>query len=145
MKDRIARTAVAPTAACVAALMAASATASELVYKPVNPAFGGRPLNGSFLLGTAQAQNDHKDPERRRRDDDPAAQFLRALESRLLSGLANQVTEAIFGEDAADSGTIVFDQQTITFQRGLEAISIEIVDASTGNTTVIELPTLQLD
>jgi curli production assembly/transport component CsgF len=32
------------------------ALASELVYHPVNPTFGGNPLNGSFLLSTAQAQ-----------------------------------------------------------------------------------------
>jgi curli production assembly/transport component CsgF len=34
----------------------APALASELVYHPVNPTFGGNPLNGSFLLSTAQAQ-----------------------------------------------------------------------------------------
>ena len=32
--------------------------ASELVYHPVNPTFGGNPLNGSFLLSTAQAQGE---------------------------------------------------------------------------------------
>jgi curli production assembly/transport component CsgF len=35
---------------------AAPAFASELVYHPVSPTFGGNPLNGSFLLSTAQAQ-----------------------------------------------------------------------------------------
>jgi curli production assembly/transport component CsgF len=30
--------------------------ASQLVYQPTNPTFGGNPLNGSFLLSTAQAQ-----------------------------------------------------------------------------------------
>jgi len=34
------------------------ALASELVYHPVNPTFGGNPLNGSFLLSTAQAQGE---------------------------------------------------------------------------------------
>ena len=33
--------------------------ATELVYTPVNPAFGGNPLNGSWMLNNAQAQNDH--------------------------------------------------------------------------------------
>jgi curli production assembly/transport component CsgF len=32
------------------------AVATEMVYHPVNPTFGGNPLNGSFLLSTAQAQ-----------------------------------------------------------------------------------------
>lgn len=31
--------------------------AGELVYQPVNPAFGGNPLNEDFLIGTAQIQN----------------------------------------------------------------------------------------
>src|SRR5262249_61506938 len=30
--------------------------ASEQVYHPVSPTFGGNPLNGNFLLSTAQAQ-----------------------------------------------------------------------------------------
>jgi curli production assembly/transport component CsgF len=30
--------------------------ATEQVYRPVSPTFGGNPLNGNFLLSTAQAQ-----------------------------------------------------------------------------------------
>jgi len=37
-------------------LISASVSASEQVYRPVSPTFGGNPLNGSFLLSTAQAQ-----------------------------------------------------------------------------------------
>ncbi len=33
-----------------------SVMASQLTYTPTNPTFGGNPLNGSFLLSTAQAQ-----------------------------------------------------------------------------------------
>lgn len=36
----------------------APAFASELVYHPISPSFGGNPLNGSFLLSTAQAQGE---------------------------------------------------------------------------------------
>ncbi|NJN45622.1 MAG: hypothetical protein HC808_03035 [Candidatus Competibacteraceae bacterium] len=122
-----------------------AAHGSELVYQPVNPSFGGRPLNGPFLLNSAQAQNRFKDPDQQRRDDDPSAQFARALEGRLLNALANQVVEAIFGENAAESGSITFDDQTINFERGLEGIRVEIIDTSNGNTTVIDIPTLQLD
>jgi curli production assembly/transport component CsgF len=32
--------------------------ASELVYHPVNPTFGGNPLNGAPLLSQAQAQGE---------------------------------------------------------------------------------------
>lgn len=132
----------------IAALIAiASASASfgaELVYRPINPAFGGNPFNGAFLLGTAQAQDRHKDPSKKGGKDDAAAQFTRTLQSRLLSGLANQISEALFGENPQDSGRIVFGDQVITFNRGLEAISIEIADAN-GSTTLIEVPTLQVE
>lgn len=40
---------------CTAIAVTAS-SASEQVYRPVSPTFGGNPLNGNFLLSTAQAQ-----------------------------------------------------------------------------------------
>lgn len=43
-------------AAGMAAMTAMSAIAGQLVYQPTNPTFGGNPLNGSFLLSTAQTQ-----------------------------------------------------------------------------------------
>lgn len=49
--------------ACAVLLTACvQASATELVHTPVNPAFGGNPLNGTWLLNNAQAQNDHDDP-----------------------------------------------------------------------------------
>ena len=33
-----------------------SGLATEQIYRPVSPTFGGNPLNGTFLLSTAQAQ-----------------------------------------------------------------------------------------
>ncbi|MBO9172249.1 curli assembly protein CsgF [Rhizobium sp. L245/93] len=40
----------------IAITAAASAYASQLVYTPVNPTFGGSPQNGSWLLSQASAQ-----------------------------------------------------------------------------------------
>lgn len=37
-------------------LSAGAVSATEQVYRPVSPTFGGNPLNGTFLLSTAQAQ-----------------------------------------------------------------------------------------
>jgi curli production assembly/transport component CsgF len=36
--------------------LATAAPASQLTWTFVNPTFGGNPLNGQFLLGTAQGQ-----------------------------------------------------------------------------------------
>ncbi len=43
---------------CIAAIagLTAPAFATEQIYHPVSPTFGGNPLNGNFLLSTAQAQ-----------------------------------------------------------------------------------------
>lgn len=48
------RTALAVAATC--SLMSAPVMAGQLQYTPVNPSFGGNPLNGSNLLQSAQAQ-----------------------------------------------------------------------------------------
>ena len=45
-------------AAIIAIGITVPASASEMVYHPVTPTFGGNPLNGSFLLSTAQAQGE---------------------------------------------------------------------------------------
>ena len=42
--------------AAIALGAVSSAAASELVHRPVNPNFGGNPLNGTFLMQNAQAQ-----------------------------------------------------------------------------------------
>jgi curli production assembly/transport component CsgF len=38
------------------------AAAGQLVYRPVNPSFGGDPFNSAHLLGTANANDRYKDP-----------------------------------------------------------------------------------
>jgi curli production assembly/transport component CsgF len=47
-----------PAIAMLVANAPATASASEMVYHPVTPTFGGNPLNGSALLSTAQAQGE---------------------------------------------------------------------------------------
>jgi curli production assembly/transport component CsgF len=47
-----------PAIAVLVASASAPALSSELVYHPVNPTFGGNPLNGAPLLSQAQAQGE---------------------------------------------------------------------------------------
>jgi curli production assembly/transport component CsgF len=54
MSNKIWMAAMAATVGALGGIAAASA--SGIVYHPVNPSFGGNPLNGSTLLSTAQAQ-----------------------------------------------------------------------------------------
>ncbi|MBV6271510.1 curli assembly protein CsgF [Alcaligenaceae bacterium CGII-47] len=43
-------------------LLAGPVVASQLIYTPVNPAFGGSPLNGPYLLQKAQAGKNYTMP-----------------------------------------------------------------------------------
>ena len=135
---------IARAAASVAALswIGLASSAQELVYTPVNPSFGGDSFNSAHLLGIANAQNDYKDPESKTGGNTQVDQFLRQLQSRLLSSLAAQVNDAIFGENPQDSGTITFGDQTITFVRLIDSVSLTITDSTTGAVTEISIPLL---
>lgn len=49
-------------ASAAVALLAMPAQAGQLLYTPVNPSFGGNPLNGPTLLQSAQAQKRYPYP-----------------------------------------------------------------------------------
>lgn len=118
------------------------AIASDLVYSPINPSFGGNPFNSAHLLGVANSINKYKDPSATT-SSDPAAQFLRTLQSRLLSTLASQITEVIFGENSQESGLIKFGDQEISFVRGPDSVTLTISDMATGSVSEIVVPLLQ--
>ena len=113
------------------------ARADELVYTPINPSFGGNPFNSGHLLGVANAQNDYSAP---RSKETQAEQFVRLLQSRLLSAVASQVSDAIFGEDAQPSGQIVYDNQQVQWETLGDSIRLLITDTTTGAVTEIIIP-----
>jgi curli production assembly/transport component CsgF len=116
-------------------LLAGAAAAGTLVYTPINPSFGGNPQNGSFLLSEAQAQNKFTAPSSSTSAGSTTLTqgqiFAQELTSQLYSSLANQITQAIFGENAATSGTFSFEGTTITYQRVDGNIEISINDGQT--------------
>ena len=63
------------------------------------------------------------------------------MQSRLLSALSSQLVDAIFGENPQERGTISFGGQTISFVRGLEEVTITILNDETGEVTTIVVPT----
>lgn len=121
--------------------VAAQGQASTLTYVPTNPSFGGSPFNSSHLLGIANATNKYEDPASRRAND-PAKQFVDQLQSRLLSTVANQIADRIFGENPAESGHFTFGDQVIDFVRGAESVTLTIYNSVTKTTTKITLPLL---
>ncbi len=129
------------------------ASAGQLIYAPANPSFGGNPLNSSHLLGLASAQRSATASDANASSGSSttsgtgtttgttsAQLFVSQLQGRLLSALASQVTDAIFGTNPQDHGTVTFGDTTVTFDRTLDSIRLQI-DDTTGS-TVIEVPLL---
>lgn len=131
-----------------ALLVSSGASAGNLVYEPVNPSFGGNGLNSNHLLGTARAQKPDEETAGLGSDfrDDPAEQFKRQLQSRILGDLADEVSTAIFGSDDGtqepqDSGTFKYDDIQVDFTRAGGEVDVVISNLSTGETTQITVPT----
>lgn len=118
-----------------------SANASDLVYTPQNPSFGGNSFNSAHLLGVANSINKYKDPTAADASN-PANQFLRTIQSRLLSAVATQITDLIFGENAQQSGIIRFGDQEISFVRGIDSVTLIITNFADGSVTEIVVPLL---
>lgn len=128
--------------ACASILLFCVPSAAEITYRPVNPSFGGNPLNSNHLQGLATAQKTFKETSDSSKQS-PTERFLSMLQSRLYSSLASQVSEAIFGDDAQPTGTIVFDDQQVSFINTGTEIHITVTDFNTGQVTNIVVPTLQ--
>ena len=133
----------------------APALAIDLIYTPVNPSFGGNALNSGHLLAIAGAQREATASDVPGEDVDPildigteqpgneaADLFVRQLQGRLFSALAGQVTEAIFGENPQNNGTVTFGDTSVTFDRTLDSIRLTLVDSLDGTVTEIVVPQL---
>lgn len=118
-----------------------SAGAEEMKFEFTNPSFGGNPFNSSHLLAVANAQNDNERPSSATQQSQ-ADQFVRLLQSRLLSALASQVSESILGENAQPTGRIVYGTQTVEWETLLDSIRLTITESDTGAVTVIEIPSV---
>ena len=126
-------------------LVGTAAYGQDLVYQPRNPSFGGEPFYSSHLLGIAQFDRpdppEGDDPFGRDRGDTQTDFFVRQLESRILSRLSSDITDAIFGPDADPSGVFQFQDTTIAFETALDGtIRIDITDTLEGGTTTIQVP-----
>jgi curli production assembly/transport component CsgF len=124
--------------ACAAVAFAGDAAyASQLVYKPTNPNFGGDPFNGSFLLSEAQAQNLYSTNASQAAFKPPTQlqQLEQRVQDAVLSAVAQNITSQILGPNAQPSGTYVIGSTTITFTTSGGIAHITITDP-TGSTTV---------
>ncbi|MEX2638429.1 curli assembly protein CsgF [Alteromonas macleodii] len=104
----------------------ASVKATELVYEPINPSFGGNPLNGSFLLSKANSQNAHTAPYSERSYDE---RLQESLERAYINRIVREITDIAFGEQEYDEDG-----------NPIDSIVVNITNLLTGEVTVVEIP-----
>ncbi|MBB5212438.1 curli assembly protein CsgF [Microbulbifer hydrolyticus] len=130
MKSKIA---TAITLGSCVVLVGTSAFATELVYEPRNPNFGGNPLNGNYLISNAQSQDDHKDPDRPEdlyKQPSALDRFTDSLETRLLNQLLTDVGNG-------NSGELITDDFIVQIVDNDGVLTVLVTDRATGDTSEI--------
>ncbi len=74
--------------------------ASEMVYTPMNPSFGGNPSNGPNLMAVANAQNSTKAPALT-----PVQIFNNALQQAILNHILSQAVSVMFPSGSGITST----------------------------------------
>lgn len=110
----------------------------QLVYRPVNPMFGGDTFNYQQLLASANAQNSFTDPESDRNRSE-VDQFSENLNRQILGQLSRSLFSDQLG-DGLQPGTFTFGTLSLEIFESAEGLVINILDISTGETTQIIVP-----
>jgi len=124
-----------------AASLTGQAVATELIYYPRNPSFGGNPAYGHVLLNSAIATKTHKDPgldvDTGIEELTPLEQFNDALERQVINRLTTAATAKIIGPNGNLSpGTLETDNFLINIaDMGNGLLNVTTTDKLTGATT----------
>lgn len=120
-------------------LMPALCAATELVYVPINPVFGGSALNGTAFLSAAQVTNKHKEPAASKQG--ALQQFTDLLERSVLSQLSAAATSGVMGTGgklkpgSVETGNFRID----IVDAGGGILTITTTDKTTGDATSFQI------
>lgn len=117
----------------------------DFTYTPKNPAFGGYYYNYSWLLNSAQVQDDTEDPSRSaltpggsRRN--ALEDFEESLNRQILSQLSRSIVRNQFGEEALSEGSYNIGSYQLEVTEGLDGLNVIISDVTTGDQTTLFIP-----
>ncbi|WP_372625040.1 curli assembly protein CsgF [Arsukibacterium sp.] len=123
------------TAVLVFLLASACVSATELVYTPINPSFGGNPLNGNFLLQKAQSQNSFS-------EERPTLSFVDKFQEALERNIINSLTRRIADGDLVD-GIYNTGEFLVEITTGTDgSVIVNITNLDTGEVTIITIPVI---
>ncbi|PMH39380.1 curli production assembly protein CsgF [Vibrio sp. 10N.286.49.C2] len=117
------------------------ATGSELLYEPVNPSFGGDPLNTTHLWNHANAINDYEDPDSELysyEEESALDNLASSLESRLISQLLADIGNG-------NTGQLETDDYFLNVVDNNGTLTVQIVDKISGESSEIMVSGLNPD
>jgi len=122
--------------------MGLTLSAQQLVYQPVNPAFGGDSFNYSWLISSAQLQDQLTDPNAQTTSGLSSSfdSFERSLNSQLLSQLSRNLISDQFGENGLSDGSYDIGGLQVEVISDLDGITISVLDTETGEQTQVAIP-----
>lgn len=115
----------------------------QLVYKPVNPAFGGDTFNYQWLLSSANAQNqfaEKKDYSSLLDNMNSLDSFSQSLNRQILSELSRKLFQDQFGDGGIEPGNYLFGSLYLQITTTNQGLLINILDTSTGDQSEIVIP-----
>lgn len=116
-------------------------SSQEMVYTPINPAFGGNTFNYQWLLSSANAQNTHEEKSDYSYDDKSDIEnFTESLNRQLLNKITSDLFREQFGEGDLTPGTYMFGSLVLEISPSTEGLLINILDTQTGDQTQITIP-----
>lgn len=113
----------------------------DIVYKPINPFFGGDTFNYQQLLASANAQNSFEEESGYQYDRGTDLEnFSDTLNRQLLNSLSQGLFQKEYGEDALTEGTYVFGSLVVEITPSSNGLIVSILDTTTGEQTQITIP-----
>lgn len=116
---------------------------AELVYRPINPSFGGDALNSGHLYQGADIANTFNDDslDFLLEEQSAADLFADALRSSVIAGTASQIANAIFQTGSPSSGTFTLDGATVTYETVGTNVVVRVNDGIKTEVLTIPKPT----
>lgn len=120
------------------------ASAQQLVYKPINPAFGGDTFNYQWMLSSANAQNPYDDANsdysNLLSDYNSLDNFTASLNRQMLSQLTNKLFTEKFGTGGVSPGKYMMGSLFLDISESSQGMMINIIDTQTGEQSQIIIP-----
>lgn len=114
----------------------------QLVYKPINPAFGGDTFNYQWLLSSASAQNQFDDNKGSNLLGNSSSldSFTQSLNRQVLSQLSSKLFQDQFGSSGVQPGNYLFGSLYLQVTATAQGTMISILDTNTGEQSEIVIP-----